>query len=170
MDATLILIDSDAELLRARALVDQLWNSNDPADVARLEAQARLVAAYEEMKWPRRPSSIADLIGHLMDQHGLTRADLVPLLGTPSRVSEVLRGKKGLSMAMVQRLHDRFRAARSAPSASEEVAAPAFHEASCGLTLTAGASWQWNGSSITRCLATVRSTLELISAVRSRPA
>jgi hypothetical protein len=48
MDATLILIDSDAELLRARALVDQLWNSNDPADVARLEAQARLVAAYEE--------------------------------------------------------------------------------------------------------------------------
>jgi hypothetical protein len=51
-DATLILIDSDAELLRARALVDQLWNSNDPADVARLEVQARLVAAYEEMNGP----------------------------------------------------------------------------------------------------------------------
>ena len=96
MDATLILIDSDAELLRARALVDQLWNSNDPADVARLEAQARLVAAYEEMKWPRRPPSVADLLRHLMDQHGLTRADLIPLLGTPSRVSEVMRGKKGL--------------------------------------------------------------------------
>jgi hypothetical protein len=42
MDATLILIDSDDKLLRARALVDQLWNSNDPANVARLEAQARL--------------------------------------------------------------------------------------------------------------------------------
>jgi hypothetical protein len=34
MDATLILIDSDAELLRTWALVDQLFNSNDPADVA----------------------------------------------------------------------------------------------------------------------------------------
>jgi antitoxin component HigA of HigAB toxin-antitoxin module len=67
--------------------------SNDPADVARLEAQARLVAAYEEKKWPPRPPSIADLIRHLMDQHGLTRADLIPLLGTPSRVSEVLRGR-----------------------------------------------------------------------------
>ena len=44
-----------------------------------------------------------------MDQHGLTRADLIPLLGTPSRVSEVMRGKKGLSMAMVQRLRARFR-------------------------------------------------------------
>jgi HTH-type transcriptional regulator / antitoxin HigA len=40
---------------------------------------------------------------------GLTRADMVPILGTPSRVSEVLRGKKGLSMAMVQRLRARFR-------------------------------------------------------------
>ena len=75
MDATLVLIDSDAELLRARALVDQLWNSNDPADVARLEAQARLIAAYEEMKWPRRPprsvealrslDRVAQLFNHL---------------------------------------------------------------------------------------------------------
>jgi HTH-type transcriptional regulator/antitoxin HigA len=44
-----------------------------------------------------------------MDQHGLSRADLVPLLGTPSRVSEVLQGKKGLSMTMIQRLRARFR-------------------------------------------------------------
>src|ERR1700688_4713275 len=108
MDATLILIDSDAELARARALVDRLWQSDDPAEIARLQAQARLIAAYEESKWPRRPSSTADLIGHLMDQHGLTRADMAPILGTPSRVSEVLRGKKRLSMAMVQRLRARF--------------------------------------------------------------
>jgi HTH-type transcriptional regulator/antitoxin HigA len=94
MDATIILIDSDAELARVHALVNRLWNSIDPADTARLEAQARLIAAYEERKWPRRPPSIADLIRHLMDQHGLTRADMVPILGTPSRVSEVLRGKR----------------------------------------------------------------------------
>jgi len=44
-----------------------------------------------------------------MDQHGLTRADMIPILGTASRVSEVLAGKKELSMAMVQRLRARFR-------------------------------------------------------------
>ncbi len=109
MDATLVLIDSDAELKRARRLVERLWNSEDPADLARLQAQACLIAAYEENQWPRRTPSTADLIRHLMDQHGLTRADLVPILGTPSRVSEILRGKKGLSMAMVQRLRARFR-------------------------------------------------------------
>jgi HTH-type transcriptional regulator/antitoxin HigA len=108
MDANLILIDSDAELARARALVDRLWESGDPADIARLQAQARLIADYEESKWPRQRPSTAELIRHLMDQHGLTRADMVPILGTPSRVSEVLRGKKGLSMAMVQRLRARF--------------------------------------------------------------
>ena len=109
MDATLILIDSDAELARARALVNRLWNSEDLADTARLQAQARLIAAYEESRWPRRRPSTAELIRHLMDQHGLTRADLVPILGTASRVSEVLRGKKELSMTMVQRLRARFR-------------------------------------------------------------
>jgi HTH-type transcriptional regulator/antitoxin HigA len=108
MDATLILIDSDTELARARVLVDRLWKSDRPTDIARLQAQARLIAAYEEGKWPRRPPSMGNLIRHLMDQHGLSRADMVPILGTPSRVSEVLGGKKGLSMAMVQRLRARF--------------------------------------------------------------
>ncbi len=54
MDATLVVIDSDAELARARALVDGLMTSDDPADTARLAAQARLIAAYEQEKWPPR--------------------------------------------------------------------------------------------------------------------
>ena len=109
MDATLIVIDSDAELARARALVDRLMASDAAADIARLEAKARLIAAYEERKWPRRAPSTAEIVRYLMDQHGLSRADMVPILGTASRVSEVLRGKKGLSMTMVQRLRARFR-------------------------------------------------------------
>jgi HTH-type transcriptional regulator / antitoxin HigA len=108
MNANLIVIDSDAELARARELAGKLMASGDRADVARLEAQARLIAAYEEQKWPRRAPSVAEIIRYLMDQHGLTRTDMVPILGTASRVSEVLRGKKGLSMSMVQRLRARF--------------------------------------------------------------
>jgi len=68
MDATLILIDSAAELSRARALVDRLWDSDDPANIALLQAQARLIEAYEQSKWPRRPASTAALIRHRMDQ------------------------------------------------------------------------------------------------------
>jgi len=68
MDATLILIDSAAELSRARALVDRLWDSDDPANIALLQAQARLIEAYEQSKWLRRPASTAALIRHRMDQ------------------------------------------------------------------------------------------------------
>ncbi len=109
MDATLIVIDSDAELARARAVVDRLMESNDPGDLARLAAQARLIASYEEENWPPRRPSAAAVIRYLMDQRGLRRQDLVPLLGPPKRVAEILRGQKPLTLAMVQRLRARFR-------------------------------------------------------------
>jgi len=108
MDATLVVIENDAELARAQALVERLMASDNRADAARLEAQTRLIAAYEERKWPRRMPKTAEIIRYLMDQHGLSRADMVPILGTMSRVSEVLSGKKELSMTMVQRLRARF--------------------------------------------------------------
>ena len=55
MDANLILIDDDTELARARALVETLWDSEAPADVAPWRAQALLIAAYEESRWPSWP-------------------------------------------------------------------------------------------------------------------
>jgi HTH-type transcriptional regulator/antitoxin HigA len=73
MDTTLIIIDSDAELERAQELVVQLMASNDPADRARLEAQAQLVVAYEQKRWPPRRPSLAAMIEYLLDQHGLTQ-------------------------------------------------------------------------------------------------
>jgi HTH-type transcriptional regulator/antitoxin HigA len=108
MKATLFVIENDVDHAQAKALIEKLMGSNDPADRARLTAQARLVEAYERARWPRRAPSLPDLLTFLMDQHGLSRADLVPLLGTPSRVSEVLTGKRELSMSMVRKLRDRF--------------------------------------------------------------
>ena len=108
MEATLIVIDSDAELARARALVDRLMTSDKPADVARLAAQARLIAAYEEEKWPLRWPKPAEVIRYLMDQHRLKRTDMEPLLGSAHRADDILRGRRQLTLAMVQRLRTRF--------------------------------------------------------------
>lgn len=108
MKATLIVIENDADHAEAKALVEKLMGSSERADLARMTAQARLVEAYEHTRWPRRSPSLPDLLTYLMDQHGLSRADLVPLLGTPSRVSEVMNGKRDLSMSMVRKLRDRF--------------------------------------------------------------
>lgn len=108
MKATLIVIESEADRAQAKALVEKLMSSDDPSDRARMTAQARLIEAYEGARWPRRMASMPELLAYLMDQHDLSRADLLPLLGTMSRVSEVLSGKRALSMTMVRRLRERF--------------------------------------------------------------
>ena len=108
MKATLIIIENDNDHAQAKALIDELMGSQDPADRARMMAQARLIEAFERSRWPRRRPTLPDLLTYLMDQHGLSRADLVPLLGTASRVSEVLNGKRELSMSMVRKLRERF--------------------------------------------------------------
>jgi HTH-type transcriptional regulator / antitoxin HigA len=108
MKATLIIIENDNDHAQAKALIDELMGSGDAADRVRMMAQARLIEAYERSRWPRRRPTLPDLLTYLMDQHGLSRADLVPLLGTASRVSEVLNGKRELSMSMVRKLRERF--------------------------------------------------------------
>jgi HTH-type transcriptional regulator / antitoxin HigA len=109
MKTTLFVIENDGDHAEAKALIEKLMGSEDTADQARMAAQARLIEAYERARWPRRTPSLPDLLTYLMEQHGLSRADLVPLLGTPSRVSEVLNGKRELSMSMVRKLRERFR-------------------------------------------------------------
>ena len=106
--STLIVIQNDRDHEEAKALLDKLMGSDDPGQRARMVAQARLIESYEHARWPRRPPTLPDLLTYLMEQHGLSRADLVPLLGTASRVSEVLSGKRELSMTMVRRLRERF--------------------------------------------------------------
>jgi HTH-type transcriptional regulator / antitoxin HigA len=108
MKATLIVIQNDADHAEAKLLVEKLMRSNDGPDRARMTAQARLIEAYERTRWPRRMPSLPELLTYLMDEHGLSRADLVPLLGTASRVSEVLNGKRELSMSMIRKLRERF--------------------------------------------------------------
>ena len=108
MKATLIVIENDSDHAQAKALVAKLMGSRKSDDRVRMVAQARLIEAYERSRWPRRAPTLPDLLNYLMDQHGLSRNALVPLLGTASRVSEVMNGKRELSMTMVRKLRERF--------------------------------------------------------------
>jgi HTH-type transcriptional regulator/antitoxin HigA len=108
MKITLIAIENDADHVQAKALVGKRMGSSRSDDRVRLVAQARLIEAYERSRWPRSVPTLPDLLNYLMDQHDLSRGDLVPMLGTASRVSEVMNGKRELSMNMVRRLRERF--------------------------------------------------------------
>src|SRR5262249_46023054 len=92
MKAEIIVIESEKDAAAARALITQLGRATKRSDIARLRAQALLLEAWERTRWPTAPATPIELIRYAMDQHDLTPADLVPLLGTRSRVTEVLNG------------------------------------------------------------------------------
>ena len=49
-----------------------------------------------------------DAIKFRMEQQGLTRRDLEEIIGTRTRIAEVLNRKRGLSIAMIRRLRERL--------------------------------------------------------------
>ncbi len=87
------------------ALVGSLMQATSARDVARLRAQARLVQAWESERWPVRKVDAVEAIKFRMEQKGLKRSDLVKIIGSKSKVSEVLNRRRRLSLPMIQRLH-----------------------------------------------------------------
>lgn len=108
MEATIIIIENDDDHKKAMELVSTLMSSNKHEDIARLRAQVREVQAYESRRWPREVATVPEIIEYLLEQHDLTREDIAPIFGGLGRVSDVLNGKRPLSMNMVKRLRERF--------------------------------------------------------------
>lgn len=102
---------NETEYEAAVAEIDALIE-RDPApgteDGDRLDMLAILVEAYETDHLPIREVSPVEVVTFLMDQRGMTRADLEPLLGSKSRVSEFLSGTRELSKAQIRKLSDHF--------------------------------------------------------------
>lgn len=71
----------------------------------RLEVLASLVDVYEKARFPIELPDPISAIRFRMEQQGLSQADLVPYLGSRARVSEVLHGKRALSLSMIRALH-----------------------------------------------------------------
>ena len=94
--------DYDAALAEIDRLMDARAGTPDGD---RLDVLTTLVEAYEARHHPiEAPDAIATL-EYFMEQRGITRADLVPLLGSPSRVADILARKRPLTLEMAWRLH-----------------------------------------------------------------
>jgi HTH-type transcriptional regulator/antitoxin HigA len=82
---------------------------NEPSpgteDGDRFEILATLVEAYETKHFPIDAADPIEAIRFRMEQGGLTVKDLVPSIGQPNRVYEVLNRKRGLTVEMIRNLH-----------------------------------------------------------------
>lgn len=71
----------------------------------RLRALAAAVGDYERARFRLRPVDPVTAIRFRMEQAGLQPRDLIPYVGSRSRVSEVLAGKRPLTLEMIRNLH-----------------------------------------------------------------
>jgi HTH-type transcriptional regulator/antitoxin HigA len=89
--------------------VERLWGAKaGTSEGDRLDVLATLIDAYEAEHYPMDPPDPVEAIKFRMEQQGLTRRDLEEMIGTRTRIAEVLNRKRGLSIAMIRRLHERL--------------------------------------------------------------
>ena len=102
-------IRSEADYEAALAEVAALWGSKaGTLKGDRLDVLATLIDAYENERYPMDPPDPIEAIKFRMEQQGLTRRDLEQIIGTRTRISEVLNRKRSLSIGMIRRLHERL--------------------------------------------------------------
>mgnify|MGYP001212140417 FL=1 len=86
--------------------IEELWGAKkDTQQGDELDLLVTLVESYEMKHYPISPPDPVDAIKFRMEQMGMTRADMVKYLGSQSRVSEVLNGKRKLTLGMVKALY-----------------------------------------------------------------
>jgi len=101
-------IRTDADYRQALAELSTGFNREPApgsAEGDRFEVMTTLVEAYEARHFPIDAPDPIEAIRFRMDQAGLTVKDLVPSIGQPNRVYEVLNRKRGLTLEMIRNLH-----------------------------------------------------------------
>jgi HTH-type transcriptional regulator/antitoxin HigA len=102
-------IRSDTDYEKALVEVAALWGAKSGTPAGdRLDVLATLIDAYEAQHHPIDPPDPVEAIKFRMEQQGLTRKDLEQVIGTRTRVAEVLNRKRSLSIGMIRRLHQQL--------------------------------------------------------------
>jgi HTH-type transcriptional regulator/antitoxin HigA len=102
-------LKTEADYDQALAEIERLWGAPEgSADGDHLDVLLVLVEAYEAKHHPIAPPDPVEAIKFRMEQMGLTRKDLEPLLGPRNRVSEILNRRRALSLNMIRKLHSQW--------------------------------------------------------------
>lgn len=100
-------IKTDADYQAALARVEEIFDSEQGSlEFDEMEVWGTLIGAYEDENHPVPPPTPLEAIEFVMDQKGLKQKDLIPLIGSKSKVSEVLAGKRKLTLKMIRALHE----------------------------------------------------------------
>ncbi|HEV2972902.1 MAG TPA: helix-turn-helix domain-containing protein [Pirellulales bacterium] len=100
-------IKNDRDYRRAMAMIDTLMDARaNTREGDYLDVLVTLVDKWEQEHFPIDAPDPVEAIRFVMEQRGLSRRDLEPLIGSRARVAEVLNRKRSLTLPMIRRLHD----------------------------------------------------------------
>ena len=100
------LIKTEQDHEKALSRIEEIMDAKPgTAEIDELELLTTLVEMYEERCYPIGPPDPVEAIKFRMEQLGLTQKDMVPFIGSKSKVSEVLNEKRPLTLAMMRSLH-----------------------------------------------------------------
>jgi HTH-type transcriptional regulator/antitoxin HigA len=103
-------IKTDADHKAALVEIERLWGAEEgTADGDRLEILITLAEAYEEANFPMDLPDPIEAIKFRLEQQGKDKKALIGIIGNRSRVHEVLRGDRALSLTMIRQLNEKLR-------------------------------------------------------------
>jgi HTH-type transcriptional regulator / antitoxin HigA len=92
-------------LARIKKLMDEILVP-DSKEADELEVLSLLIEHYEQKNFPIEKPDPIEAIKFRMEQLGLLKKDLIPFIGSASKVTEVLNGSRQLSLNMIRKLND----------------------------------------------------------------
>ncbi|MBW1706904.1 MAG: ImmA/IrrE family metallo-endopeptidase [Deltaproteobacteria bacterium] len=100
------LIKTEEDYTRALDRIEALMDAEaGTTEADELELLSALVEMYEEKEYPIDLPDPVEAVKFRMEQLGLKQKDLIPFIGSRSKVSEVLNGKKSLTLSMMRGLN-----------------------------------------------------------------
>jgi HTH-type transcriptional regulator/antitoxin HigA len=102
-------IRTEADHEAALREIERLWGAaEDSTEGDRLEVLATLVEAFEESQFPMDMPDPIEAIKFRLEQQGTDHKSLIGIIGNRTRVYEVLRRDRPLSLAMIRQVHKRL--------------------------------------------------------------
>jgi HTH-type transcriptional regulator/antitoxin HigA len=96
----------DQECEALEEALEALLEENPQSEL--IDVLVGLIKKYEQMAYPIPKASPADVLRFLMEQHDLKQVDLIDIFTNQGNVSQVLNGKRGMSLENVKGLSRKF--------------------------------------------------------------
>jgi HTH-type transcriptional regulator/antitoxin HigA len=104
-------IRTDRDLERAITRLEELDERDEsltPEERELAELYASLIETYEDQRYPIPRAAPHEFLRALLEDRGLSQADIAPLLGGRGHASEILSGKRSISKAQAKNLAAHF--------------------------------------------------------------